>query len=440
MIKVLDYLKSLNIENNDFLIYQGKHYKVKDILDFESKIDLSPIHQGDVVALIGDFTPRNIYLLLKLIDLQVILVPLTLDTKAQHATYIEEAKINVVIDETGKINVLSTPKSDPYIDNLRAKGCAGLVLFSSGTTGKPKAILHNFDNFLKRYFTHRKAFVTLSFLMFDHVGGINTILHTIFNKGLIVIPSERTVESIINDIKKYKVELLPTTPTFLRMMLMSGELPQLQESECSSLKLITYGTERMDQTTLDAITMILPNVDFRQTYGMSELGILRIKTEARDSLYMSIGGEGVEVKAVDHKLYIRAKNAMEGYLNAPSPFDEDGWYNTKDLVDVKEIGNTTYYKIIGRDSDLINVGGLKFMPADVENLVLQFEGIKFCKVKAVKNPITGEYPELIYQTNDDNDIDLKELKQYLKVKLPAYMLPRKYIHQNLKIGHRFKKL
>ena len=56
MIKVLDYLKSLNIENNDFLIYQGKHYKVKDILDFESKIDLSPIHQGDVVALIGDFT------------------------------------------------------------------------------------------------------------------------------------------------------------------------------------------------------------------------------------------------------------------------------------------------------------------------------------------------------------------------------------------------
>ena len=202
MIKVLDYLKSLNIENNDFLIYQGKHYKVKDILDFESKIDLSTIHQGDVVALIGDFTPRNIYLLLKLIDLQVILVPLTLDTKAQHATYIEEAKINVVIDETGKINVLSAPKRDPFIDNLRAKGCAGLVLFSSGTTGKPKAILHNFDNFLKRYFTPRKAFVTLSFLMFDHVGCINTILHTIFNKGLIVIPSERTVESIINDIKK----------------------------------------------------------------------------------------------------------------------------------------------------------------------------------------------------------------------------------------------
>lgn len=437
MTSVLEYIKSLNIENHNFLVYQSKFYSVKDILKYDSTIDFSLIKKGDVAALIGDFTPRNIFTLLKLIDLKVVIVPLTIDTQAQHSTYFEEAKVNVLIDSQGNIVRLSDQKSDPFINKLREKESSGLVLFSSGTTGKPKAILHNFENFLNRYKTPRPSLITLSFLMFDHIGGINTILHTIFNKGLIVIPRSRTVEGIISDIKDYEVELLPTTPTFLRMILMSGEINLLKDT---SLKIISYGTERMDQTTLDSLSNQLSNVDFRQTYGMSELGILRIKSESRDSLFMSVGGEGVEVKVVEKKLFIRSSNSMIGYLNAPSPFDEKGWYNTKDLVEEKITDKGIFYKIIGRDSELINVGGLKFMPADVENVVLQFEGIKFCKVKSVKNPITGEYPELIYQTKDDEDINILSLKLFLKEKLPSYMLPRKYIHHTVKIGHRFKKL
>jgi len=71
----------------------------------------------------------------------------------------------------------------------------------------------------------------------------------------------------------------------------------------------------MDQPTLDELCRLLPSVDFRQTFGMSELGIVRVKSESRGSLFMKIGGEGVETRVVDGVLQIRSSSRMLGYLN-----------------------------------------------------------------------------------------------------------------------------
>ena len=77
----------------------------------------------------------------------------------------------------------------------------------------------------------------INFLLFDHIGGINTLLHTIFNRGVVVAPIDRNVDSILKICAKYKVEVLPTTPTFLRLMLLSGSVPS-KIPNC--LKIITY--------------------------------------------------------------------------------------------------------------------------------------------------------------------------------------------------------
>ena len=138
----------------------------------------------------------------------------------------------------------------------------------------------------------------------------------------------------------------------------------------------------MDQPTLNALCELLPDVDFRQTFGMSELGIVRVKSESRNSLYMKIGGEGVETRVVNDVLQIRSESKMLGYLNAESPFDQDGWYDTKDIVKEKN----GFYKVTGRIGDLINVGGLKFMAADVERVILEFPGVAMTKVVAKANP------------------------------------------------------
>ena len=413
-----------------FLIHPTGSLNLSKITE-QKILDLSLIKSGDVVALIGDFDPQSIYILLRLIEKNAIIVPLTKETKSQHNYFFKSAYVNFIIEDN-LVKKIKNNAKHKFIEKLRIKEHAGLVLFSTGTTGSPKAILHDLTIFMRRFETPRPTLKTIGFLLFDHIGGLNTLLHTLFNRGVVVSPESRSVEVVLKTCKIHQIEVLPTTPTFLRMMLISGLIP----SEIpKSLRIITYGTERMDQPTLDALCELLPNVDFRQTFGMSELGIFRVKSEARNSLFMKIGGEGIETKVVDNILKIRSKSRMLGYLNADSPFDDEGWYNTNDIVEERD----GFYKVIGRSSEVINVGGLKFMASDIEKIVLQFEGIKFAKAVGKDNPITGQHVELIVQFVSNNN-DKDRLKLYLNSKLPSHMLPKRIKVSLFKVGHRFKKI
>ena len=286
---------------------------------------------------------------------------------------------------------------------------------------------------MKRFETPRPTLRTINFLLFDHIGGLNTLLHTLFNKGTVVAPKSRSVEDVLTTCAEFKIEVLPTTPTFLRMMLMSGLIPKKIPK---TLRIITYGTERMDQPTLDALCTLLPEIDFRQTFGMSELGIVRVKSEAKNSLFMKIGGEGVETRVLNSVLEIRSKTRMIGYLNADSPFDSEGWYNTKDIVEEKN----GFYKITGRTSEVINVGGLKFMASDVERVALKYDNIEFVKAEAKINPITGQHVELTVQPARDYTLDKTDLKIFLSEQLPNHMMPKRIKVASVNIGHRYKKV
>jgi acyl-CoA synthetase (AMP-forming)/AMP-acid ligase II len=430
-MKLLDKLSEIwkGVEY-PFLIHKGEELRFSEIAN-QIPIDLSEVRKGDVVALIGDFNPASILTLLRLIDVGVVVVPLTVETKHEHEYFFESALVDVVIEGT-QVKRRTHEKKHEFIEKLRQLEHAGLVLFSTGTTGRPKAILHDLTLFLKRFETPRPTLRTINFLLFDHIGGINTLLHTLFNKGVVIAPESRTVDSILETCSKYDVEVLPTTPTFLRMMLMSGAVPN-KVPTC--LKVITYGTERMDQPTLDELCKLLPHVDFRQTFGMSELGIVRVKSEARNSLFMKVGGEGVETRVVDGVLQIRSSSRMLGYLNAPSPFDAEGWYDTKDVVEVKG----GYYKVTGRISDVINVGGLKFMASEVERVALTFPNVSLVKATPKQNPITGQHVELLVQPTSEDGIDKESFVAFLKEKLQPHMVPKRIRFESVAVGHRFKR-
>ena len=288
--------------------------------------------------------------------------------------------------------------------------------------------------FLKRYSKPRPAYKTLNFLLFDHIGGLNTLFHTLFNKGQVIIPYARTVPEIINDIEKYQVELLPTTPTFLRMLIMDSEL---NFNRLKSLKIISYGAEIMDENTLIRLNNLLPKVILKQTYGMSEISILRVQPESNKSLWIKIDSDELQTKIKKNILYIKSKVKMFGYLNHKSPFDKDGWYNTNDLVEKKG----KFIKIVGRSKNIISIGGLKILPSEIERVALECSIVKNAKAKGVNNPITGQHIEIICepQKKIKPDIFRQKLRNHFNLNLDSAIRPLKIIIKEIEISHRFKK-
>jgi len=237
-------------------------------------------------------------------------------------------------------------------------------------------------------------------------------------------------------IERHRVALLPTSPTFLNLLLISEAYSRY---DLSSLCRITYGTEVMPPHTLRRLHEILPGVDLLQTYGLSEVGILRSKSRSADSLWVKVGGEDFETKIKDGGLWVRARSAMLGYLNAPSPFDDDGWFNTGDAVEV----DGEYIRILGRKSELINVGGEKVFPVEVENVLLEMANVKDVAVTGAPNPITGQV--VTAKFNLFNQEELPELRrrmrEFCRGRLATYKIPAKIeIAEEAQYGERFKKM
>lgn len=431
MTGLLGELAAIHKEDRPFLIGRDAALRFSDIQAIDDGA-FDVVEAGDVVALIGDFTRWSINALIQLIDRNAILVPLTGDTRPQHPYIFEAAGVTVVAENGAVTRLPKQAQPHPLVAGLKKQGHPGLVLFSSGTTGSAKGILHDFSQFLGRFRTPRPALRTLNFLLFDHIGGVNTLFHTLFNQGTVVMPTERMPEAVIADINAHEIELLPTTPTFLRILLMSG---LLEATPMPSLKIITYGTERMDEVTLARLCDLLPEVDFRQTYGMSELGILRCKSKARDSLWMKVGGEGVETKIVDCVLKIRSVSRMLGYLNAPSPFDSEDWFDTKDIVEQ----DGDFIRIVGRNSDVISVAGVKVMPEEVERAALQHPSALYAAAKGVPNPITGEHIELTVQPREGVELDRAEMRRFLKERVPSHAQPHRIRIGTVPVNYRFKR-
>lgn len=331
------------------------------------------VPRGNRVVLLGDYSPELFCMMLALALNGNIVIPLSRDAVVEKdgALSISGCEWQVEFDQAGLDATITrhhVPAEHMLLDKLRADDLAGLLLFSSGSTGRPKAILHDFERVAGKFFERRTSIIAIPFLMIDHFGGVNTILGIVSSLGTVVTVADRSVDGICQAIERYSVELLPTTPSFLTMLMASQ---QNRNYDLSSLKRITYGTEVMPQNTLDRVHGAFPGVTLQQTYGLSELGVMQSKSRDDGSLWVRIGGSGFKTKVIDNILWIRSDFAMLGYLNAPSEFDEEGWFNTQDRVEV----DGEYFRILGRVTDLINIGGQKVYPAEVEDAILGLDNV-----------------------------------------------------------------
>jgi long-chain acyl-CoA synthetase len=398
------------------------------------------VARGQVVALDGSFSPNACAALLALVELGAISVPLTPLMRAQREKFLDiaEASLTVEFDaaDDATFHLHERRVTNPLTEKLVLRGHPGLVIFSSGSTGAPKAILHDLLAILEKFEKVRQKKTTLTFLLFDHIGGIDTLLNTFASGGTVVTVESRDPETVCAAIAKHHVHTLPTSPTFLNLLLMSGAAEQ---HDLSSLKVIAYGTEPMPESTLKRLHEVFPEVALVQTYGMSELGVLRSRSRDSQSLWLKFTGEGFETKVVDGVLWVRTKTAMLGYLNAPDLFDADGWLNTQDAVEV----DGEYLRILGRATDLINVGGQKVYPAEIENLLLQLENVHDVAVFGKAHPMMGQIVVARFNlTNPEApDVFKRRMAAFCRERMANYQIPRLVEFADAEqFGVRFKKM
>jgi acyl-coenzyme A synthetase/AMP-(fatty) acid ligase len=440
-------LDLFNDYKGEAIIYKGKSYSFQDLLNQINKYKFelkSVINDYDVVILDADYSFYSISLLLAISDFTCIIVPIVRTTEAEFNSKqkASEANLKIVLNtDTMEVITLRDQKSDynEYL-NIMSSGNSGIVLFSSGTSGIPKVMVHNFSKLIQSFNPPRKQkqLRFLLFLMFDHIGGLNTLLNCLSNGMPIVIPESRLPTDILDLIEKCNINILPTTPTFLNMMLISEDFKKF---DISSLKMITYGTERMPSELLKKINGLLPKVKLLQTFGTSEIGILKTISKSSSSLYFKIVDEDVDYKIVENQLIIRSKTSVNGYKNlASNQFTEDGWFATGDIVRLDEDG---YIKVEGRLNNVINVGGLKVLPSEVEDVINSVSGVIDSTVFSRDNAITGQMvvASVIVGKNHDKMLIKNKIKQVCKDELDKYKRPIKIeVSYDLKITGRFKKM
>lgn len=188
------------------------------------------------MVILGDYSPELVCLLFALAQNANVLVPVTRESVLDTSTIVGLSEAQWIVDVADgepSFERVSERPEHPMLLGLQAAGDPGLILFSSGSTGAPKAILHDLRRVAEKFHRQGTSMVAIAFLMLDHFGGINTLLAILGGLGTVVTIPDRSVTRICQAIETHGVELLPTTPSFLNALVRSDAVDRF---DLSSLK------------------------------------------------------------------------------------------------------------------------------------------------------------------------------------------------------------
>jgi acyl-CoA synthetase (AMP-forming)/AMP-acid ligase II len=267
-----------------------------------------------------------------------------------------------------------------------------ILIFTSGTTGQPKCARYLWSNLLaqvKKNHTDGEQRWLLAYRL-NHFAGIQMIAHVLGNCSTLVLADSTKIVDMIKAMAGHQVTHVSSTPTFWRfsMALLNDWRGKID------LKHITLGSEATSGDLLAQLHALFPNARIVHIYASTEAGSCVSVSDMRPGLPISVlhraKGSESEFRIVDNELQVKSLHGMSGYLQLDgaqaSADTEDGWRKTGDLVRIE--GDRIIF--IGRKSEVINVGGVKVHPLDVENCVTPLKGVKVVRAYGRKNPIVGQ--------------------------------------------------
>jgi acyl-coenzyme A synthetase/AMP-(fatty) acid ligase len=187
---------------------------------WQSRFDQLNVEPEAVIGLRADYSLHAVAALLALISRRAVAALIPRDRATGH--YLADAQtaafMDLHIDGHHEWHATAHIANHPLLDKLRATGDRGIVLFTSGSAGRPKAALQSAKRFLSKFRKPGRRFRTLAFLLFDHIAGQDTLFYTLASGGTLIFARRRDPVSILALIESHGVEVLPTSPSFLRLL------------------------------------------------------------------------------------------------------------------------------------------------------------------------------------------------------------------------------
>src|SRR5437879_5828652 len=212
------------------VIWRDQSFSYSELLartdHWRSYLQKNDVTSGTVVAIDADFSPNAIALMLALIESGCIVVPLTASVAAKKSDFMKIAEVAVSLEvnatDEPRLMRFDRPTTNEILQQLRRRAHPGLILFSSGSTGESKAAVHDIIGMLNKFKVRRHARRAITFLLYDHIGGFNTMLYQLSNGGCIVTVQNRDPDTVWAAIDTKKAGEMTTSRTVIKRTLLTG--------------------------------------------------------------------------------------------------------------------------------------------------------------------------------------------------------------------------
>jgi acyl-CoA synthetase (AMP-forming)/AMP-acid ligase II len=311
------------------------------------------------------------------------------------------------------------------------------VIFTSGTTGRPKGVMMNHRQNLRLYAEWceladlRAGDRYLMINPYFHTFGYKAGLIASFTRGATMVPvSIFDVDRVVELIEAEQITMLPGPPTLYHSLLAVED-----KSKLSTLRAGVTGAADIPVELVRRVHEELPFKTLATGYGLTEAGTVTLSRPGDSfediATTAGVACDGVEVRiADDSEVLVRGYTVMQGYLDDPvataEAIDADGWLHTGDLGTLDETGRL---RVVGRKKDMFIVGGFNAYPAEIEGFLMEHPAVAQAAVIGVPDERLGQVGKAFIvlkgaEGSQENAVNAEELIAWSRTRMAGFKVPR----------------